>query len=60
MFPVIALRKASCWACIASNPGIFGIIGLDLTVSAHFVWLSRNISKDAARNCGTDEVACVV
>jgi hypothetical protein len=59
--PVIALMKASCWARIASKPGMAGIPAMGLVrFSIILVCPSRSISKLIARNCGTTDCACVV
>ena len=51
--PVIAFMNASCWACIASKPGILAIGFIAPMFSIIFDCPSRSISKLACRNCGT-------
>mmetsp|Transcript_3390 Transcript_3390/g.5918 ORF Transcript_3390/g.5918 Transcript_3390/m.5918 type:complete len:182 (-) Transcript_3390:341-886(-) len=58
--PVMALKKASCCARIASNPGIFAIGLIAAMLSMIVLWPSFSISKLEARNSGTTEWAWVV
>jgi hypothetical protein len=59
MPPVIALKNASCWARIVSNPGMDAMGLIAVMFSTIFDCPCLSISKLMVRKSGTTDCACV-